>query len=55
MTDVWMANGCRLARLIDPKTETVHSLRANDEIQLVQGFDKPLSGEDVLAGFALTL
>lgn len=54
MQDVWMANGCRLAWLIDPKTETTHIFRANGEI-LIVGFDKPLSGEDVLAGFELTL
>ncbi|GAB3639429.1 Uma2 family endonuclease [Spirosoma arcticum] len=53
MTDVWMANGCRLAWLIDPKTEMTHIFRANGEIQIVQGFDKPLSGEDVLVGFDL--
>lgn len=55
MTDVWVANGCRLAWLIDPKTETTHIFCANGEIQIVQGFDKPLSGEDVLVGFALKL
>ena len=55
MTDVWIANGCRLAWLIDPKTETTHIFRANGEIQIVQGFDKPLSGEDVLVGFTLQL
>ncbi len=55
MTEVWIANGCRLAWLIDPKTETTHIFRANGEIQLVQGFDKTLSGEDVLPGLTLTL
>ena len=55
MTDVWMANGCRLAWLIDPRTETTHIFRANGEIQIVTGFDKPLSGEDVLVGFSLQL
>lgn len=55
MTDVWMANGCRLAWLIDPKTETVHIFRANGEVQISNGFDKPLSGEDVLVGFTLQL
>ncbi|GAB2581844.1 hypothetical protein GCM10027190_33950 [Spirosoma areae] len=55
MTDVWIANGCRLAWLIDPKTETTHIFRANGEIQIVNGFDKPLSGEEVLVGFALKL
>ncbi|UFH54389.1 Uma2 family endonuclease [Spirosoma sp. KNUC1025] len=54
MTEVWIANGCRLAWLIDPKTETTHIFRANGEIQIVN-FDKPLSGEDVLVGFELKL
>lgn len=54
MEDVWMANGCRLAWLIDPKTQTTHIFRANGEIQIV-GFDKPLSGEDVLPQFTLSL
>ena len=55
MTDVWMANGCRLAWLIDPKTETTYIFRANGEIQIVNGFDKSLSGEDVLVSFSLQL
>lgn len=54
MKDVWLANGCRLAWLIDPKTQTTHIFRANGEIQIV-GFDKPLSGEDVLPQFTLSL
>lgn len=54
MEDVWIANGCRLAWLIDPKTQTTHIFRANGEIQIV-GFDKPLLGEDVLIGFELKL
>lgn len=54
MEDVWMGNGCRLAWLIDPKTEQTHIFRANGEIQIV-GFDKPLLGEDVLVGFTLTI
>lgn len=52
MEEVWIANGCRLAWLIDPKTEQTHIFRANGEVQIV-GFDKPLSGEDVLVGFEL--
>ena len=55
MLDVWMQNGCRLAWLIDPKSQTTHIFRANGEIQIVEGFDKTLSGEDVLAGFAMPL
>ena len=55
MLDVWMQNGCRLAWLIDPKSQTTHIFRANGEIQIVEGFDKTLSGEDVLAGFTMPL
>ena len=55
MLDVWMQNGCRLAWLIDPKAETAHIFRANGEIQIINGFDKTLSGEDVLVGFTLPL
>ena len=54
MTDVWMANGCRLTWLIDPSTETTHIFRANGEIQIVS-FDKSLSGEEVLPGFELKM
>lgn len=54
MEEVWMANGCLLAWLIDPKTEQTHIFRTNGEIQIV-GFNMPLSGEDVLIGFELNL
>lgn len=52
---VWISNGCRLAWLIDPKTQTTHIFRANGEIQLIEGFDKTLSGENILPGFVLEL
>jgi len=55
MTNVWIANGCRLAWLIDPKAQTTHIFRANGEIQIINGFDKVLSGENVLEGFTLDL
>ena len=55
MTDVWIANGCRLAWLIDPKTQTIYIFRANGEIQILPDFSKPLSGEDVLPGLLLQL
>ena len=53
--NAWIGNGCRLAWLIDPKTQTTHIFRENGEIQLVEGFDKTLSGENVLPGFFLEL
>ena len=55
MLDVWVANGCRLAWLIDPKTQQTHIFRANGEIQIINGFDQTLSGEDVLNGFLFNL
>lgn len=55
MADVWIANGCRLAWLIDPKTQTVHIFRANGEIQILPDFSKSLSGEDVLPSLLLQL
>ena len=55
MLDVWMHNGCRLAWLIDPKSQTTHVFRANGEIQIIEGFDKTLSVEDVLSGFTMPL
>ena len=56
MTDVWIANGVRLAWLIDPYDEKVYIYRPSREIEVVEGFaGKTLSGEAVLPGFELPL
>lgn len=56
MTDAWMANGVRLAWLIDPYEEKAYVYRQNREVEIIEGFDgKKLSGEDVLPGFELPL
>ena len=56
MTDVWIANGVRLAWLIDPYEEKVYIYRPGREVEIVEGFaGKKLSGEDVLPGFELPL
>ena len=56
MTDTWMANGVRLAWLIDPYQEKVYIYRSGQETEVVEGFSgKKLSGEDVLTGFELPL
>ncbi len=56
MTDTWMANGVRLAWLIDPYEEKAYIYRQGQETEIVEGFDgKKLSGEDVLPGFELPL
>ena len=51
----YIANGCRLAWLIDLKQETVRIFRANGAVAVVESFNETLSGEDVLPSFALSL
>lgn len=56
MTDSWIANGVRLAWLIDPYEEKAWVYRSNGSIDVVEYFSgKKLSGEDVLPGFELDL
>lgn len=56
MTDTWMANGVRLAWLIDPYDEKAYIYRPGQAAEVIAGFgDKNLSGEDVLPGFELPL
>lgn len=55
MKDEWIENGCKLAWLINPKAETAYIYRENGEMVIVNGFDKKLSGENVLVGFELDL
>ncbi len=56
MTDTWMANGVRLAWLIDPGEEKAYIYRQGQEMETVEGFSgKNLSGEEVLPGFVLDL
>lgn len=56
MTETWMANGVRLAWLIDPYEEKAYIYQHTREVEIVEGFDgKKLSGEDVLPGFELPL
>ena len=56
MTNVWMANGVRLAWLIDPYDEKVYIYRQGREVEEVVGFTgKMISGEDVMPGMELPL
>ena len=56
MADTWIANGVRLAWLIDPYEEKAWVYRANGSIDLLTGFENSiLSGEEVLPGFELAL
>ncbi len=51
----WIANGCKLAWLIDPFEEEVHVYRANGTSNLIATFDEVVSGEDVLPHFNFDL
>lgn len=51
----WMDNGVRLGWLIDPKQEKVFIYRPEGLVSIVEGFDKTVSGEEVLVGFELKL
>ncbi len=55
MTEGWIANGVRLAWLIDPLRERAWVCRADGSVEEFYGFDHVLSGEAVLPGFALDL
>lgn len=55
MQTEWMANGCKLAWLIDPERETTYVYRPNEDVKIFRGFDQKLSGEEVLTGFDFDL
>ncbi len=55
MQGTWIANGAKLAWLIDPKNQQTFIYRSNGSIEIVEGFDKTLSGENVLEGFEFDL
>ncbi|MDX2062075.1 MAG: Uma2 family endonuclease [Bacteroidia bacterium] len=51
----YLAFGVRLAWLLDPIEQTVYIHRPGQPHEVVTGFDRTLSGEDVLPGFELPL
>lgn len=55
MTETWIANGVRLAWLIDPVEQKAYVYRADGSIQVVTDFGAKLDGEDVLPGFEFDL
>jgi Uma2 family endonuclease len=52
---LWMANGCRLAWLIDAQDQTTYIYRPNQQTETMVGFNSALSGEAELPGFELDL
>jgi Uma2 family endonuclease len=55
MTNAWIANGVRLAWLIDPVEQKAYIYRADGSIQVVTDFTSKLNGENVLPGFEFDL
>lgn len=55
MEEVWMANGVRLAWLLDPQNQKAWVYRSDGSVEEIPDFDQKLSGEDVLPGFELDL
>lgn len=55
MTDTWLANGVRLAWLIDPKMMKAYVYRPGQPVEELVGFDHSISGEDVCPGFEFDL
>ena len=51
----WMENGVRLAWLVNRYEKTIHIYREDGSIELVEGFDKALSGENVMPNFEVDL
>lgn len=51
----WVENGCRLGWLIDPYKETVTVYEPDEEPRVMEGFDRKISGEEVLPEFELDL
>ncbi len=51
----WIENGCLMAWLINPKTEKVYVYREEGLVHIIEGFDKTVSGEDILPDFELVL
>ena len=51
----WIENGCKLAWLLIPEKEEAHIYRSDGNIKIVKGFNKKLSGENILPDFELDL
>lgn len=51
----WVENGIQLGWLIDTKGEQVFVYRANGTIEIVEGFQQKILGENVMVGFEFDL
>lgn len=55
MRSVWIANGVRLAWLIDPEIQQAWVFRADGSDTHIPDFQQVVSGEDILPGFEFDL
>ena len=55
MSEAWIANGVKLAWLIDPIKEKAWIYREDGTVEEINGFETKLSGETILPGFELNL
>jgi Uma2 family endonuclease len=51
----WIGQGVRLAWLIDPLEQQVHIFRENGSIEIVEGLESKLSGEQIMPAFQFDL
>lgn len=55
MSDVWIANGVALGWLVHVEVEKLWIYRQNGSIDLIEDFDRIITGEDVVPGFEFDL
>lgn len=51
----WIANGCRMAWLINPYEQKIYIYRHGGKTEIIASFEGKLSGEEVLKGFTFDL
>lgn len=55
MSEQWIANGVLLGWLVDAANEKLWIYRKNGTVDLIEGFDQTVSGEDVVPSFEFDL
>lgn len=55
MAEEWLLNGCKLGWLINPFEQKVYIYRPEKEVEELTGFERKISGENVLPHFELDL
>lgn len=55
MQDSWIASGVLLAWLIDIKGERIFIYRSDESVEVIEGLDRKIDGENILPGFVFDL